>query len=1190
MAVVSEMLIRIAADTAQLRSEMNEAKRAVGDGFDGIRTAANNLRSTLVGIFSGIAVGALTKEFVQLADSMALLDARLKNTVGTGQDFVKAQQEIYRIAQANNIGLQEAATLYTKLNEPVKRLGGTTAETGAIVDAFAMSLRLGGASTAEASAATLQFAQAMASGKLSGDEFRSLAEASPRFMKALADGMGAPIENLKQLGSEGKLTADVVGNALIKSLGQLRDESANLPDTVGGAFTRLKNEVALAAVELNNATGATGGLVSVIAGLAEWVRMVASVFAEFNAATKDSSLQVDLAGGAIRVFGTILETVIIIGSEVAFTIRGIGKAFSDIGEMAQAFATGGLDGLTAAFKRIRAENDAYTQAHNKFTASIWGATDRVLQQREALKNHSLSAAENATEMDRLRGKTGALEQGYKTLQSGTQELTDEQKKALEVYEKLVNSIGERTALMAAEDAAGKKLTDGQKTALKVMMDIQNGTLKLNEVQKRHIAQLLEEMLATEDVIEAKKEEARVQKEYERVLADMQKARDREIDSLEKSVIALEKSNEVMRDGARAVSEREVATLQAQAMELRWIASLGEGNDQLIRQAELLERRAAAMQEGEMLRQAKETADEWKRTADTVERSLTDALMRAFESGKDFGSALRDTLVNMFKTLILRPVIQAVVNPVSGAVLGMMGMPGAASAGGMGGFGGAGGLLGSLGTFGSFAGTGMMNTLMGGAGMFGNLSSGLGAAGSLMAGGNIAGGLGMGLGAVAPYAAGAYALYALSQQFKGETRSGAQYGYGFEGIDLYNNRSGQLLPNAVLGVNRLEGPSGGELAAAETRRAITSTVQGIESLLAGLGSADRLIAFQAGLETSDKGRGGVFAGGRLLNAGAFGESGRGSNYAGTLFESNSQQGGNGEEVLRNFALDLQQVTIQALQAATDIPQSIKGMLDGVNAETLTMEAATSLVNTIQQTVTSVNALRDAVAQMPMQNLADLSFDAAKGLIDLAGGLDVLMGQLQTYIEEFYTTEDRAGMQATQFAAALQSVGLSSTELATRADFRALVESRDVNTETGREQLAVLLRMAPTFATLSDYMAESNVTLTELLENAPQTAILADILPATEDTAEATQTVADYVQTGNTILTNINSSIQSGNAAVANAVNGLAGQVATSNAVANAALAAANAAAVAATAASSAAASAADEIALSNSAPYYAGSGD
>ncbi|MCE2915916.1 MAG: tape measure protein, partial [Rubrivivax sp.] len=255
--VISEMLVRIAADTAQMRSEMKSAQNAVGGAVAGIKNTVLQL-AAVVGGFN------LAEKFVETADAVTLMDSRLKLAVGGGADFAKAQKDIYDISQRSNVGIQETTALYTKLYEPVKRLGGGVKENTAIVEAFAASLKIGGANTQEAASATLQFAQAMGSGKLNGDEFRAIAEASPRFMKALADGMNVPIESLKKMGSEGKLTADVVGNALMKSLGQLKSEMGTIPDTFGGAAQRFKNDVTLAIGELNSVAGTTLSLAGAV--------------------------------------------------------------------------------------------------------------------------------------------------------------------------------------------------------------------------------------------------------------------------------------------------------------------------------------------------------------------------------------------------------------------------------------------------------------------------------------------------------------------------------------------------------------------------------------------------------------------------------------------------------------------------------------------------------------------------------------------------------------------------------------------------------------------------------------------------------------------------------------------------------------------------------------------------------------
>ncbi|MCE7877156.1 MAG: hypothetical protein DYH14_07480 [Betaproteobacteria bacterium PRO3] len=91
---------------------------------------------------------------------------------------------------------------------------------------------------------------------------------------------------------------------------------------------------------------------------------------------------------------------------------------------------------------------------------------------------------------------------------------------------------------------------------------------------------------------------------------------------------------------------------------------------------------------EVVDQANAARDAWQRTADSIGQSLTDALLRGFESGADFAKNFRDTLVNMFQTLVLRPIIQAIVMPVAGGAASMF--SGAAGANPMGGgMGGAG---------------------------------------------------------------------------------------------------------------------------------------------------------------------------------------------------------------------------------------------------------------------------------------------------------------------------------------------------------------------------------------------------------------------------------------------------------------------------------------------------------------------
>lgn len=142
----------------------------------------------------------------------------------------------------------------------------------------------------------------------------------------------------------------------------------------------------------------------------------------------------------------------------------------------------------------------------------------------------------------------------------------------------------------------------------------------------------------------------------------------------------------------AIAALDAANLELQATKLdglaidRLVQYQDEINYQSLKdQAAELRRLAVLKQTGAAketaLEAAKEAESAWKKTADSIESSLTDALMRGFESGKEFGRNLRDTLVNMFKTLVLRPIISAVMNPIAQGITGMLGVSGTASAAG-----------------------------------------------------------------------------------------------------------------------------------------------------------------------------------------------------------------------------------------------------------------------------------------------------------------------------------------------------------------------------------------------------------------------------------------------------------------------------------------------------------------------------
>lgn len=1035
--------------SGRVKSSFKDVERSAFDAS----AAIGQMKTGLLSLAGGVGLAQITKQFVQTADAMALLDARLKNAIGTGEDYARAQQDIYKIAQANNLSLQDTATLYTKLHEPVKRLGGSAKETTGIVEAFALSLRLGGANTQEAAAATLQFAQAMGSGKLQGDEFRSMAEASPRFMKALAEGMGVPIESLKEMGSEGKLTADIVGNALVKSLAVLKSESGNLPDTVGGAFQRVKNEATLAAVAMEQATGASGGFAEILGGVADQVKIITAAIAQFGAATKGMGSGIDFVGGAIKVVGTVFETVIVLGAEAAFMIRAVVKNITDLGGMAAAFQSGGLDGLAEARARMRKEDELARTEHDKFTASVTSATTKVLAQRDALKTNSLSAAENSNEMQRLINQHGQV--GLATLKSA--------------------AIVKQSAADAKK--AAKEAADARKAELAVG-ELRN---KLVEENAKREAKNLIDM--------AKLHEASV-KPFEQSL----KAQEKRVESLEQEEAAIALSEKMNVSLAQAVEMVNIAKLKEQQID-----AMGNEDAVAAIQKEIEEREKLVKLIGNKesrdasAKAAKQAADDWKKASDKIQDSITDALMRGFESGKGFAENLKATIKNMFSTLVLRPVINAIV----GGVTGLGGS--AASAGGLSGLlGGGSGALGTLDTI-----KNVYSTITGGFSALGDkvafAAQDIGAwlvqntTGTLNSvGGSLMGSAGT-LGTIGSYAGGALAGVGIGNAISGQfsafgnkntaTVGGTAIGALFGGplgaaiggaIGGVVNRAFGMGAKSVTGegISGTFGASGSDVSSFQSwfqkggwfrsdksgvnRSPISTEMdQFLDSALGSIATSVKSYSDVLGLNTA-KING--FTKSININFQGLDAAGREKAIANEIASF-------GDDMARQMLTTTEQVTYKWKFFGREFDYVVNQVI----APERWMREGETATAALTRMSTSLAAVNGALGLMNQTLLASSlsGGEAASKLVDLFGGIENFSRASDAYYQAFYSESERSTKVLGEIGKALGSAGLTAPT--TLQGFRALVEAQDLNTDAGRNNYAVLMQLAPAFAQATNALA-------------------------------------------------------------------------------------------------------------------------
>lgn len=264
---------KAAAGMAEVKAGMS----AFGDQVDRAKT------QLLAFLSINWATGKV-QEIVQIADAWNMMSARLKLATAGQREYTVAQKELFDIAQRIGVPIQETATLYGKLQQAVRMLGGEQKDALTITESISQALRISGASASEAQSSLLQFGQALASGVLRGEEFNSVVENSPRLAQALADGLNVPIGRLRKLAEEGRLTADVVVNALMGQKDKLAAEYAQLPVTVSQAFTRLTNAFGQWISRLDEATGFTQKLSEALTWLAQnldsvmqWLKRLAEV-------------------------------------------------------------------------------------------------------------------------------------------------------------------------------------------------------------------------------------------------------------------------------------------------------------------------------------------------------------------------------------------------------------------------------------------------------------------------------------------------------------------------------------------------------------------------------------------------------------------------------------------------------------------------------------------------------------------------------------------------------------------------------------------------------------------------------------------------------------------------------------------------------------------------------------------------
>ncbi|SAH54223.1 tape measure protein [Enterobacter hormaechei] len=173
-------------------------------------------------------------------------------------------QSLMRISSATGGSLQDTAKLWETLSTALRDTGATNGQIIQLTETLQKIGRIGGSSSEEMANALRQFGQSISSGTVRAEEFNSILEQMPELARQIAAGMGVSIGELRQLMLDGKLTAEDALNAIQKQTGSVNAEFEKLPRTLAQANTALTNSFLSMIDSVNQATGASTGLVAVI--------------------------------------------------------------------------------------------------------------------------------------------------------------------------------------------------------------------------------------------------------------------------------------------------------------------------------------------------------------------------------------------------------------------------------------------------------------------------------------------------------------------------------------------------------------------------------------------------------------------------------------------------------------------------------------------------------------------------------------------------------------------------------------------------------------------------------------------------------------------------------------------------------------------------------------------------------------
>lgn len=366
-------------------------------------------RDQVTGVIAAIGVGMIARDVTQLADTWTMVGNRLAFAGVQSERLATIQNTVADIAARTRSDLDATADLFARMYRSSEDLGASLTEVAAVTEI--VSKALAGAAQSERMGAIRQLGQGLGSGRLQGDELRSILENSRPIAEAIAAEFETTVGNLRELGKQGQLESRRVFQAILRAGDEIDESFARTTFTVADAFQRLRTEAARF-VGTNEQTSAS------VKSLTALIDFVATNFESLADAVV---ITATVMGGAFA--GVAVARTIVALSQLTLTATTAKNALNFFGGplgIILTLAGGALAYVATQTDLLASKQDILQRA----SSSSYAALQQIASLNEDL-------AEIANEAERTASATGELSEVATAAREALDEITGASEDATE---------------------------------------------------------------------------------------------------------------------------------------------------------------------------------------------------------------------------------------------------------------------------------------------------------------------------------------------------------------------------------------------------------------------------------------------------------------------------------------------------------------------------------------------------------------------------------------------------------------------------------------------------------------------------------------------------------------------------------------------------------------------------------------